>query len=426
MNTEGQVDPMAQQEDFRATATGAQEEMAARVAHRREGLLQEVARPGTGCEKWDGLAETFGRPDLISMWVADMDFAAPEPVLDALAARVAHGAFGYQQVPETWKDAIVQWDLHRHRNKVDPEWIRYAPGVVPALFWLVNALTEPGEACLIQTPVYYPFRYAVEETGRRLITHDLVNDNGTYHIDFAGFETAIVQHRVKLFILCSPHNPVGRVWEKEELRQLWRICDRHGVFVLSDEIHRDLVLGARPHIPTAQVAENTERLITLASASKTFNLASLSNSFMFIPDRKVRARFDEAVKRAHPGSGNILGYVATEAAFMRGEPWLEALLAQLRKNASVLWERLSRDLPEAVISPLEGTYLQWVDLRKLLPFEQVEPFMRDVCRVAVDYGDWFGKAGEGFIRLNLATPQWRVEEVAERLIAGARQVRGRY
>ena len=389
-------------------------------------LLQEVERLGTGCEKWDGLKETFGRPDLISMWVADMDFAAPQVVLDALIARVAHGAFGYQQIPEDWKDAIVQWDLRRHHNTVDPEWIRYAPGVVPALFWLVNALTEPGEACLIQTPVYYPFQYAVEETGRRLITHDLVNENGVYRIDFAGFETAIVQNRVKLFILCSPHNPVGRVWEKEELRQLWRICDRHGVYVLSDEIHRDLVLGTRTHIPTAQVAENLDRLITLASASKTFNLASLSNSFMLIPDRKLRARFDEAIKRAHPGSGNILGYVATKAAFTQGEPWLEDLLAQLRKNAALLWERLARDLPEAVLSPLEGTYLQWVDLRKLFPFEQVEPFMRDVCRVATDYGDWFGKAGEGFIRLNLATPQWRVEEVANRLIEGARQVRGRF
>ena len=386
-------------------------------------LLREVDRLGTGCEKWDALEQNFGRPDLISMWVADMDFSAPQPVLDALADRIAHGAFGYQQIPEGWKRAIVDWELARHRNVADPSWIRYVPGVVPALFWLVNLLTEPGDACLIQTPVYYPFESAVADTGRTLVTYDLVNENGLYRIDFDGLEQTILKNQVRLFILCSPHNPVGRVWTEGELRRIWEICNRHGVFVLADEIHRDLVLGTAPFVPYAAVAEDPSGFITLASASKTFNLASLTNAFVLIPDAKIRERYDAAIKRSHPGGGNHLGFVATETAFRSGVPWLEALLVQLRRNADVLRERLSQGVPEIVLSPLQGTYLQWVDMRGLLPAEELEPFLRDVCRVAVNYGDWFGPAGTGFIRINLATPQWRVEAVADRIVEGAAQIR---
>lgn len=386
-------------------------------------LLREVDRLGTECEKWDALEEIFGRPDLISMWVADMDFAAPQPVLDALSERIAHGAFGYHRTPEGWKRAIVDWELTRHRNVADPSWIRYVPGVVPALFWLVNLLTDPKDACLIQTPVYYPFASAVEKTRRSLVTHDLVNENGQYRIDFDGLEQTILENRVRLFILCSPHNPVGRVWTREELRRIREICSRHNVFVLADEIHRDLVIGEAPFVPYAAVAEDPSGFITLASASKTFNLASLTNAFILIPDAKVRERYDAAIKQSNPGGGNHLGFVATEAAFRYGAPWLEALLAQVRCNADVLRERLSQGVPEIVLSPLQGTYLQWVDMRGLLPAEGLESFMRDVCRVAVNYGEWFGKAGSGFVRLNLATPQWRVEAVADRIVAGAAQVR---
>ena len=386
-------------------------------------LLREVERRHTDCLKWDALSQRFGDPDLIAMWVADMDIAAPRAVLDAMHARIEHGAFGYQKPAKGWKDAFVRWEAERHGWQVDPSWIRYVPGVVPAIYWLIHAFTAPGDACLIQTPVYYPFSHAVRDTGRILVESDLVHADGVYGIDFEQFERDIAAHEVKLFILCSPHNPVGRVWTRQEIETVWAICQRHGVIVVSDEIHHDIVTGGRKHVPTGLVAGTSPHFVMLTSASKTFNLASLENALLVMPDTGLQKRYDAFARSFHPADGNLLGYVAVEAAYRHGGAWLEALLAEIRANEMHLRTLFGQALPEVVISPLEGTYLLWMDFRALVPAGELDAFMKQACGIAVDDGSWFGKSGEGFVRLNLATPRWRVEDVGRRIVDAARKRR---
>ena len=385
--------------------------------------LREVERRQTDCLKWDALAQRFGDPDLIAMWVADMDFSAPQVVLDAMHARIDHGAFGYQKPAPGWKEAFIRWEAERHGWQVEPGWIRFVPGVVPALYWLIHAFTSPGDACLIQTPVYYPFFHAIRDTGRRLVECELVQTGGVYGIDFARLEQDIVSQDVKLFILCSPHNPVGRVWTRQEIETLWAICERHDVLVISDEIHHDIVTGSRKHVPTGLVAGTSPRFAMLTSASKTFNLASLENAMLVIPDAGLQRRYDTFTRSFHPADGNLLGYVAVEAAYRQGGPWLEALLKEIRANEAYLRDLFARALPEVIVSPLEGTYLLWMDLRTLVPAGEQETFMKQACGIAVDYGSWFGKCGEGHVRLNLATPRWRVEEVGRRIVEAACRIR---
>ena len=390
-----------------------------------ECLLQPVERRNTACLKWDALETRFGDPDLIAMWVADMDFAAPRPVIDALHARVEQGAFGYQMQALGWKDAFIQWERERHGWLVDPEWIKYVPGVVPAIYWLIHAYTAPGDACLIQTPVYYPFSYAVRDTGRRLVESELVAVDGVYGINMDALEKTIVDHAVKLFILCSPHNPVGRVWSHGELEAVWGVCQRHGVVLVSDEIHHDIVTGCRKHVPTGLLAGAAPDFIMLTSASKTFNLASLENALLVIPEAETRKRYDAFARSFHPSGGNLLGYVAVEAAYRQGAAWLEALLAEIRANEAHLRQLFARELPEVIMSPLEGTYLLWMDLRALVSADELETFMNRECGVAVDFGFWFGACGSGHIRVNLATPRWRVEDVGRRMVAaGVRRRNG--
>lgn len=319
---------------------------AQKALHEKHLLLQEVERRNTACLKWDGLEARFGDPDLIAMWVADMEFEAPRVVIDALHDRVEHGAFGYHLTPASYHEAFIGWENEHFGYDVKPEWIHYAPGVVSAIYWLVDMLTGPGDACLVLSPVYSPFYSAVRDKGRTLVCCDLKNTGGFYTVDFDQFEADIVENDVKLFILCSPHNPVGRVWTGGELKKMWEICKRHHVFILSDEIHQDIVTGPNRHLPMALVADDDALLITLTSASKTFNLASL------------------------------------------------------------------------------GTYLLWCDLRALIPEERLVRFMQEICGVAVNYGIWFGDGGRGFIRINLATPRWRVEEVVRRMVAAAHLTRG--
>lgn len=372
-------------------------------------------RRNTDCLKWDALEKRFGDPDLIAMWVADMDFMAPRAVLDAMKTRIDHGIFGYHHAPESYFDAFIDWERNRHGYAVEREWIRFAPGVVPAVYRWVDILTQPGDACIILTPVYYPFRHAIEDTGRRLVNFDLANVNGRYTVDMDGFEAAIRANDVKLFILCSPHNPVGRVWERQELKDMLDICRRNHVFVISDEIHQDIIPGARGQIPSATVGEYDDMMVTLTSASKTFNLASLENSFVVVPDADLRMKYDQWRKYHSAGSGNLLGYVAVEAAYRQGAPWLESVLEQIRRNDARLREVLAAAHPEAVVSPLEGTYLAWVDFRKVVPAERLKHFVQDSARIAVDFGDWFGEAGRGFARFNLATGSERMEQALENL-----------
>ena len=375
-----------------------------------------VDRNGTDCLKWDGAAQRFGEPGLLPLWVADMDFQAPACVREAVAAWAAHGAYGYGVIPDRWYKAFQNWEYQRHGWRVERDWLRPAPGVVPALYWLVQALTAPGDSVTVFTPVYYPFLHAIKETGRQLTACELTNTNGRYTLDFAALEAHFAETGSKLLIFSSPHNPVGRVWKREELEQLGKICEAYGVTILSDEIHQDLVLGSHPHIPTATAVKCP--VVTLCSASKTFNLAGLQNAFVILPDEALGEKYDAFVKTVGWQSGPSVGFAAAAAAFREGAPWLNSLLDRVYDNYQTVCAEFQERLPEAVISPLEGTYLLWIDLRNCLNPEQTKFMVQEVCGLAVDYGEWFGgDVYKGFIRLNLATSQDNITLAVSRLLA---------
>ena len=265
-------------------------------------------------------------------------------------------------------------------------------------------MTEKQDAVIVTTPVYYPFLNAVKDNDRVLITSNLKNNKGVYTIDFEDFENKIIQNNVKLFILCSPHNPVGRVWKREELEKLFNICRKHHVFIISDEIHQDLVRNPHKHLPSLMVGNYEDIMIAISAPSKTFNLAGAQNSIVMIPDEKLRDKWDDYVKRIHVLSGNAFGYIAAEAAYEGGEQWLIKVKRQIWENYDYLRETLTKEFPEIIVSPLEGTYLAWIDLGYYIRSENIKEFMQKKCHMAVDYGDWFGgDEFAGHIRINLAT-----------------------
>lgn len=386
--------------------------------------LEVPDRRGSNSTKWDGLEGIFGDGDLLSMWVADMDFKAPPAVGQALRRTAEYNVYGYYLPGDGYYDAFIDWQRRRHGCEVRREWLRYSTGVVSGIFWTVDFMTRPGDACMILSPCYYPFMDAVVHTGRKLICCQLKEDQGRYSIDFDAFERQLAEHQVKLFILCSPHNPVGRVWTREELRTIMELCRKYHVFVISDEIHQDIILGPKPQVPTATVGDYSDMMLTLTAGSKTFNLAGAQNSYVIIPDDAIRARFDDYVKRIRVTRGSMFGYIAVEAAYRGGEEWLAAVLEAIRGNERFCRDHLAQNLPQAVVSPLEGTYLLWVDLAPYVPAGEIRDFMLHEARIAVDYGDQFfapGHPADTHIRLNLATPRCNVERAMEQLASAAQK-----
>ena len=258
--------------------------------------LVYVDRRNTNCNKWDGQQKMFGEEGLHAMWVADMDFRVPECVVSALREYVESGVYGYYKIPDAYYQAFIDWEREHHGYEVKKEWIRFSPGVVAGFHWLLQILTEENDAVIVNTPVYYPFLDAVKNNHRNLICSDLKNENGEYSIDFDDFEKKITDHQVKLFILCSPHNPAGRVWKKEELKRLFEICRAHQVYIISDEIHQDLVFGENKHIPSLSTGEYDDIMVSIVAASKTFNIAGAQNSMVIIPDEKLQEKWDAYVK----------------------------------------------------------------------------------------------------------------------------------
>lgn len=377
-----------------------------------------VPRKGTNSLKWDALGERFGNPDLTAAWVADMEFKAPQEVLEAIKKRVDHGVFGYSYVWDSYYEAFFNWERERHGYDVKKDWMRFSTGIVTALYWFVNAFTKPSESVLILTPVYYPFFNAVKDNGRNLVTCELIQKSGSYSINFDAFEQQIVEHEVKLFIQCSPHNPVGRVWTEEELRQVLAICKKHGVLVVSDEIHQDLVFEGHKHIPSAIIDDGAyqDQIITVTAPSKTFNLAGLLVSHIIIPNAELRKTYDDYVKTVNQTEVNVLGMTGAEAAYRHGQDWLSGLLDVIQSNYKHLKDTLLQHAPNIVIAPLEGTYLTWVDLNAYVKPEDVKSFIQDKCGVAIDFGEWFSESGKGFIRINLATEPKYIEHIAEQMI----------
>ncbi len=383
---------------------------------------REIPRTGTSSVKHDGRAAYFGTADVLPLWVADMDFAAPEAVTRALAARAAHPVYGYTFYPDSLFDALIAWLKKRHGWEIEREWIIMAPGVVPSLHAVVMAFARPGEGVIAQPPVYFPFFSAVTSTGRRLILNPLRLENGRYTIDFPRLEQCAADG-ARLLLLCSPHNPVGRVWNREELTEILRIARQYHLLVLSDDIHADLVYPGRQHTVLATLAENSDQLITAVAPSKTFNIPGLGLSSLVVPDPAHRAAIKQVFNTLHLGNSNPFSITAFEAAYREGESWLDSLLVYLRDNRDFVSAYLGQHLPAIRLIQPEGTYLLWLDCRDLgMSDRQLKDFFVHHARVGMNPGTVFGEGGSGFMRLNIGSPR-RVIADALRRIANALDAR---
>ena len=402
---------------------------------KREEFIEKYAveRKNTRSLKWDFLEQCFGNADLIPMWVADMDFKTCEAIREALKERVEHGVFGYTYISDSYYKAVFDWEETHFGYRPKKEELRLGTGVVPSLYLFVNCFTQPEDAVIILTPVYYPFHECVTNCKRKLVTCDLKYDNGYFSIDFEAFEKAIVENEVKMFLLCSPHNPIGRVWTETELECLLDICRRHNVLVISDEIHQDFVFGNRKHMAAPAVAKGkyADNIVLVNAASKSFNTASLIHANIYIHNPELRRTFDQYRKIHNATTQNIMGLTATEAAYTKGAGWLDGLRSVIQANYDYLKKELNEKVPEITVCSMEGTYLPMLDMRKVIdtaddkivylpngkPVEEsLFDFVQNKCELAVDYGSWFGKNAEGFIRLNLATTPENVERTVSNLI----------
>ena len=374
----------------------------------------KIDRSNTGAFKYDFMPEPLRGSGIVPMTVADMEFSAPPEVNEAVINAAKHGCYGYTGPQGEYLDAVKRWQKTRHGFDIDPEWYVVTNGVVQALGIAVRAFTEPGDGVLIMTPVYHPFYGAVKDNCRTLVESPLIENNGRYEIDFADIELKAAQPNVKLMILCSPHNPIGRVWTKDELKRLSDICRANGVLVVSDEIHNDLIVGDTEHTVFANIEGAKDNCIVCTAISKTFNLAGLSCSNIFVPNKELKERFS---KQAHTDGCGCVPYIArfaTIAAYNKGEEWLNELLSVVKSNFDLLYRFIEERLPEFTVTKAEGTYLAWIDMRSLgLGHEKLNEFMAEKAMIADNDGYMFGSAGDGFRRWNLALPQ---EELRAALI----------
>ncbi len=376
-----------------------------------------IPRENTDCSKYDDRANRFGRPDVLPMWVADMDFRAPACVREAFLRVIDHGIYGYHLKTDKYYQAIIDWFQRRHHYAVTPQSIFFTPGVVPTLSHLVQALTKEGDGIILQPPVYFPFFWAIEVNERRVLQNQLLETRGEYAIDFDDLETKA--REATMLILCSPHNPVGRVWRREELERIADICLRHDVIILSDDIHNDLVSGAHRHVPIASLSPEVDRItVTCHSASKTFNLAGLSTAYLLINGPELRQAYTEGVAPLHVEALNTFGLKAMEAVFTQGEPWLEELLEYLWGNYEMLCNFLDENLPQVKASPLEGTYLVWLDFRSWdLEDKALRELLIEKAHLGLHAGPTFGPGGEGFQRMNIACPRQVLRKALDQLRA---------
>lgn len=374
-------------------------------------------RFGTDCNKWDGCEEKFGDENLLPLWVADMDFEAPSCVKQALKEYVDFGVFGYYQIPNRYYEAFINWEKTYHDYDVKKEWIRFAPGVVPAFNWLIHILTNERDGVLITPPVYYPFKDAVVNNNRTLVESPLMRLEDHYELDYEDFERKIKEQNVKLFIFCTPHNPVGRVWKRDEIVKVLDICKKYGVYVIADEIHQDIIMDGYQKVTAAATGNYDEIMVTLTAATKTFNLAGCQNSIVVIPNESLRKRYDDYLTRLRITGGNAFGYIAVQSAYEGGRKWLDEVLNIIEENYHLMKSILEEKLPKVWIPKLEGTYLMWIDLGAYVSADEIESVIQKDCGLAVDYGSWFGGEAYGtFIRVNLATREENIRLAAEKIV----------
>jgi cystathionine beta-lyase len=371
-----------------------------------------IDRRSTESIKWHYYGE-----EALPLWVADMDFVSPEPVVRALRERAEHGVYGYPQEPKELRAVIVDWAARHYGWQVQPDWLVFTPGVVVGFNLACHAVTAPGDGVLIQTPVYPPFFQVPKNVKLELDQTELRREaDGSYTIDFDAFESAITD-RTRVFLLCSPHNPIGRVWRRDELERMADICLRRNLVICSDEIHCDLTFGGYRHIPTASLApEIAERTITLIAASKTFNIAGLGCALAIIPNPELRKQYTAAHAGLVPHL-DLMGYTATLAAYRDGQEWLDELLPYLEGNRDVLLNYVETQLPGLLMGKPEGTYLAWLDCREAgIPGKPCEFFLQN-ARVALNDGEAFGRGGEGFVRLNFGCPRSTLVEALDKMKA---------
>ncbi len=362
-----------------------------------------IERKGTACIKWDYLSERFGRDDITPMWVADMDFKAPKPVIDALVRRAEHGIYGYTGKTDEFFSSIIGWNHRRFGWKTEKEWYTPTPGVVPAVIFAVLAFSQPGDEVIVQTPVYYPFFSAVKNNGRTLTINPLKYEDGKYFMDFEDLEKKI-NSRTRMLILCSPHNPVGRVWTETELLKLGKICVENGITVISDEIHCDLVFAGNRHLPFANLSEVfSNNSVTLMAPSKTFNIAGLHTSVAVTPNKELRNKFNIVIDNLGLFGNSLFGIEAFKVSYNSGEEWLTQLNEYVYGNYLYLRDFISRKTPVLSVTELQGTYLSWIDCRKLnMSDHDLNDFFLNKVKVGLNDGPIFGENGSGFQRINLA------------------------
>ena len=379
---------------------------------------ERIDRSENHSAKWAEMEMKFGRSDLIPMWVADMDIKAAPEIVESMKKKVEQEIFGYVYRPDSYYKTATEWLKKRFGYEISPSSLIHSPGVVPSMSILVKMLTKNSDKILIQTPVYPPFASAVKDNGRELVENPLVKDEkGYYTIDFEDLEKKLSLDEVKLFILCNPHNPVGRVWKKEELLKMGELCKKYNVRILADEIWRDLIMPGYKHTPMASLSKDIEDItITLFSPTKSFNLAGLQASFATFPRVEERKEFDNILGQMDVKRNNPFSLVAFETAYEKCEDWLEELILHIDGNMQYVVDFIAEKLPEIKVVKPEGTYLMWLDFNGTkIPQDKIQEFLINEAKVAMNDGGSFGSNGKGFARMNMACPRYMVEEAMERI-----------
>ena len=383
-----------------------------------------IDRHNTNSIKWDFVEEIYSVKDILPMWVADMDFRLPEPVIDAVKKVAMHGIFGYSGAPLSYYDAFMEWMKCHHNWDIKKEWVTFTPGGVTALFLLVKAFTRPGDQVIVQTPVYYPFFNAIKSGHCEILGNPLQFKDELYTMDLAELESK-VNSSTKMIILCNPHNPVGRVWREAELRDIGELCIKNNILIVSDEIHQDVVFDGFKHIPFATISDEfADRSVTITGLSKTFNLAGLQMSNIVIPNSIVRRRFVKTVENSGIFLPNTFAIAATEAAYRHGASWLEQLLSYLQGNLAFLNTYVAEKIPGLKVIQPEGTYLVWLDFRGCgIDQTRLNRFLREKAKVALEAGTKFRAKEEGFERMNIACPRETLTEGLRRIEKAVRMIR---
>ncbi|MFN2188746.1 MAG: MalY/PatB family protein [Candidatus Promineifilaceae bacterium] len=392
---------------------------------------EEITRGGTSCIKWEFIDEgdtlrfhdqsdpKYGRDRLLPMWVADMDFRCPPAVIEAVVDRAQQGVYGYSSPCDSYFEAVINWMDQHHGWSVQRDWITLSPGVVPAIYMMVQAFVKPGDKVLVQRPVYYPFFDAIKNNGAEIVSNSLRYDDGQYEMDFVDLAQKAADPDLKMAILCSPHNPVGRVWSREELVRFGEICIDNGVLVVADEIHCDLIYGDSSFTSFTNICDDfAQNSLVCTAASKTFNLAGLKTSNIITPNQELRERFEDVLLRNGIYGANPFGLVAVEAAYRFGKQWLDEVMNYIEDNYRFMESYIADHIPQLKIVKPQGTYLVWVDFREVgFDAESRKSLLMEKAKVYLDEGELFGPEGAGFERFNIACPRSILEEALERISA---------